>query len=90
MTAAAIEALFARFDAELKDRGYFALGGQVIDASIVEAPKQRLSDPEKARIKAGDPARETRASQRRSALPADPALGGEPCGTVRNFVCGRA
>ena len=58
VAAGAIEALFARFDAELKDRGYFALGGQVIDASIVEAPKQRLSDPEKARIKAGATARE--------------------------------
>jgi transposase, IS5 family len=58
VAAGAIEALFARFDAALKDRGYFALGGQVIDASIVEAPKQRLSDAEKARIKAGATARE--------------------------------
>lgn len=56
--ADAIEGLFARFDVELKDRGYFALGGQVIDASIVEAPKQRLTDDEKARIKAGETARE--------------------------------
>ena len=37
--------------------GYFALSRQVIDASIVEAPKQRLTDGEKARIKAGKPAR---------------------------------
>ena len=58
VAAGAIEALFARFDADLKDRGYFALGGQVIDASIVEVRKQRLSDPEKARIKAGATARE--------------------------------
>lgn len=58
VAAGAMEALFARFDAELKDRGCFALGGQVIDASIVEAPKQRLSDAEKARIKAGAAARE--------------------------------
>ena len=34
--AKAIDRLFARFDEALKDRGYFALGGQVIDASIVE------------------------------------------------------
>ena len=58
VAAGAVEGLFARFDAELKDRGYFALGGQVIDASIVEAPKQRLSDDEKARIKAGETARQ--------------------------------
>jgi hypothetical protein len=56
--ADAVEGVFARFDTELKDRGYFALGGQVIDASIVEAPKQRLSDDDKARIKAGETARE--------------------------------
>ena len=30
VTAGAIEALFARFDAELKDRGYFALGGGTV------------------------------------------------------------
>ena len=52
--AGAVDALFARFDAALKDRGYFALGGQVIDASIVEAPKQRLTDAEKVQIKAGE------------------------------------
>jgi IS5 family transposase len=50
----AIEALFARFDAALKDRGYFALGGQIIDASIIEAPKQRLSTQEKQQIKDGE------------------------------------
>ena len=56
--AGAVDGLFTRFDAELKDRGYLALGGQVIDASIVEARKQRLSEDEKARIKAGETARE--------------------------------
>src|SRR5512147_934776 len=47
----AIQPLFARFDAALKERGYFALGGQIVDASIVEAPKQRMTKDEKARIK---------------------------------------
>lgn len=57
VAAGAIEALFARFDAELKRRGYFALGGQIIDATIVEAPKQRLTAAEKATIKGdGTPA----------------------------------
>lgn len=56
--AGAVDGLFTRFDAELKDRGYLVLGGQLIDASIVEAPKQRLTEDEKARIKAGETARE--------------------------------
>lgn len=52
-TAGAMEGLFARFDADLKERGYFALGGQIVDASIVEAPKQRLIREEKrGRVKA--------------------------------------
>ena len=51
--AGAMEGLFARFDAELKARGYFALGGQIVDASIVEAPKQRLTVAEKDEIKRG-------------------------------------
>jgi IS5 family transposase len=51
--AGATERLFARFDAELKRQGYFALGGQIIDASIVEAPRQRLTRAEKATIKEG-------------------------------------
>jgi transposase, IS5 family len=45
--------LFARFDAELKERGYFALGGQIVDASIVEALKQRMTKDEKAQIRRG-------------------------------------
>jgi IS5 family transposase len=52
--AGAIEGLFARFDAELNARGYFALGGQIIDASIVEAPRQRLSAEEKRQIRDGE------------------------------------
>ena len=51
--AKAVEALFARFDAHLRDRGYLAMGGQMIDASIVTAPRQRSTDAEKADLKAG-------------------------------------
>jgi len=51
--AGATEVLFARFDAHLRDRGYLAMGGQMIDASIVEAPRQRNIDAEKADLKAG-------------------------------------
>ena len=51
--AGAIENLFARFDKHLTKSGYLAMGGQIVDASIVAAPKQRNSDGEKADIKAG-------------------------------------
>jgi IS5 family transposase len=49
----AIEALFERFDAALSAAGFFAMSGQIIDASIVAAPKQRNTDGEKRDIKAG-------------------------------------
>ena len=51
--AKAIDKLFARFDAALKDRGYLAMGGQIIDATVVPAPKQRHTEAEKAAIKEG-------------------------------------
>ena len=51
--AKAIDRLFARFDAALKDRGYLAMGGQIIDATEVPAPKQRNTEAEKAAIKEG-------------------------------------
>lgn len=51
--AQAVEALFARFDAHLREQGYLAMGGQMIDASIVEAPRQRNTDEEKDALKAG-------------------------------------
>jgi IS5 family transposase len=51
--AKAIDVLFARFDAHLRDRGYLAMGGQMIDALIIAAPRQRTTDAEKADLKAG-------------------------------------
>lgn len=51
--ARAVENLFARFDKHLDKAGYLAMGGQIVDATIVAAPKQRNSDAEKADIKAG-------------------------------------
>lgn len=44
--AKAIDKLFARFDAALTDRGYLAMGGQIIDATVGPAPKQRNTDEE--------------------------------------------
>jgi IS5 family transposase len=52
--AGAVEKLFADFDAHLRAQGYTAMGGQIIDASIVAAPKQRNTRDENAAIKAGD------------------------------------
>ena len=49
----AIEVLFARFDAALRAAGFLAMGGQIIDASIVACPKQRNTEEEKREIKAG-------------------------------------
>lgn len=46
--AKAIENLFARFDKHLTKAGYLAMGGQIVDATIVAAPKQRNTDAEKA------------------------------------------
>jgi transposase, IS5 family len=54
VAAGAMEELFARFDRALTEQGYFALGGRLIDASIVEAPRQGLTVEEKQRIRAGE------------------------------------
>ena len=50
--AGAMEALFGRFDAALREAGYLAMGGQIVDAVIVAAPRQRNTEAEKAAIKA--------------------------------------
>jgi transposase len=51
--AGAVERLFAQFDATLRDAGYLAMGGQIVDATIVVAPKQRNTEAERAALKAG-------------------------------------
>ena len=52
--ANAVDALFHRFDVTLKGTGYLAMGGQIIDATIVAAPKQRNTEAERAAIKQGE------------------------------------
>jgi IS5 family transposase len=49
----AVDKLFARFNAVLEETGYFALSGQIIDASLIPAPRQRNDDEEKQAIKEG-------------------------------------
>ncbi|MGD9658425.1 MAG: transposase, partial [Methylocystis sp.] len=51
--AGAIERLFARFDAALRASGYIAMSGQIVDATLVSAPKQRNTEDEKKVIKEG-------------------------------------
>ena len=51
--AGAIDTLFARFDAHLRAAGYLAMGGQMIDASLIEAPRRRNTEAEKEDLKAG-------------------------------------
>lgn len=51
--AGAIDNLFARFEDALREAGYIAMGGQLVDSTLVAAPKQRNSDDEKKAIKAG-------------------------------------
>lgn len=51
--AGAVERLFALFDQQLRAAGYLAMSGQLVDASIVAAPKQRNTKQEKQAIKDG-------------------------------------
>ena len=51
--APAIAVLFRAYEAALTKAGFLAMGGQIIDATIVSAPKQRNTDGEKADIRAG-------------------------------------
>jgi IS5 family transposase len=53
IAANALDRLFERLDAAINDAGYLPMGGQIIDASLVAAPKQRNSEGEKADVKSG-------------------------------------
>src|SRR5688572_2339686 len=51
--AGAVAHLFARFDAALREAGYLAMGGQIVDATIIQARRPRLSRDEKATVRDG-------------------------------------
>jgi len=51
--AGAILRLFERFDAALRAAGYLAMSGQIVDATVVEARRPRLTQDEKATVKTG-------------------------------------
>ena len=55
LTAAkAVEKLFVQFDAMLNAAGFAASGGQIIDATFVEVPRQRNCRDDNDKIKKGD------------------------------------
>ena len=49
----AIEGLFSAYDMALRQAGFLAMGGQIVDATVVAVPKQRNTEAEKADLKAG-------------------------------------
>ena len=54
----ALERLFERLDQAIKEAGYLPMSGQIVDASLVAAPRQRNTKGEKDAIKAGKSADE--------------------------------
>jgi len=52
--AGLVKRLFKRFDRYLREQGFTARKGQIVDASIVSVPIQRNSCEENARIKEGE------------------------------------
>lgn len=56
--AGALDALFARLDQAINEAGCLPMSGQIVDATLVAAPRQRNTDGEKAAIKAGKSAKE--------------------------------
>lgn len=51
--AGAVEGLFARFDELLRAKGWLAMGGQIVDATVIEARRPRLTQAEKDTLKGG-------------------------------------
>lgn len=54
IAAEAVEKLFAQFDAMLEAEGFMASGGQIVDATFVEVPRQRNSRDDNETIKKGE------------------------------------
>jgi transposase, IS5 family len=51
--AGVVEGLFAQFDALLRAKGWLAMGGQIVDATVIEARRPRLTLAEKNTLKGG-------------------------------------
>ena len=63
--AGVLEALHDAFSNQLDEPGFQATKGQIVDAGIVEAPKQRNSREENEAIRAGDPPADRLEAKRR-------------------------
>lgn len=53
-SAEALEELFGELSVQIEARGYNARKGQIVDASIVKAPRQRNTREENEQVKAGE------------------------------------
>jgi IS5 family transposase len=53
-----LKRMMKAFDWQLQKKGYIPMSGQIVDASLIPAPKQRNSEDEKAAVKAGKTADE--------------------------------
>lgn len=51
--AGALDRLFQRLDQAITEAGYLPVFGQIVDATLVAAPRQRLTEADKAAIKVG-------------------------------------
>ena len=51
--AGALKRAFDRFDAMLRERGHLAMGGQIVDATVIEARRPRLTAEEKTTLRGG-------------------------------------
>ena len=61
-SAGKVEELFGLFDGHLARQGYIARGGQILDASIVPAPRNHNTRDENAAIKKGEVPEELKAN----------------------------
>ena len=50
------KSLFAAFEEQLCERGYKPTGGQIVDTTLVSAPRQRMRKEERERARAGESA----------------------------------
>ncbi len=64
MRAGTLKRLFVRFDGVLRERGYLPMGGQIVDATIIEARRPRLTELKKETIKGGEVPAEWKSARR--------------------------
>jgi IS5 family transposase len=67
----ALKRVMKAFDWQLRKKGYIPMADQIVDASLVPAPKQRNTDAEKDAIKAGKSAKEIWPDERNKAAQKD-------------------